>query len=64
MYSFDKALKTISYYTRSKSSMDAVAFTIMEDKIGEIVKGTEAPKLTAKEELPIVCYKGCESCSS
>ena len=55
MYSFEKKLKTVAYYTRSKSSMDAVTFTIMEDKIKNTIK-------EKKEEG--VCYKGCETCSS
>ena len=45
-YSFDKGLKTIAYYTRSKASMDAVMFTIMEDRVGEILKDVKREATT------------------
>jgi ribonucleoside-diphosphate reductase alpha subunit len=58
LYSWKKGLKTLAYYTRSKSAMDSTMFTIMEDTVKD--------KFTKKEEKeePQVCYKGCETCSS
>lgn len=55
-YAYSKQLKTISYYTRSKGSLDANTITVMEDSIGKLVEKD-------KEESQ-VCYKGCVSCSA
>ena len=40
MYAYGKQLKTMCYYTRSKSSMDANMFTIMEDTIKKMITNT------------------------
>jgi len=57
LYSWKKGLKTLAYYTRSKSAMDSTMFTIMEDTVKDKLNKEE------KEE-PQVCYKGCDTCSS
>lgn len=56
LYAYSKQLKTMCYYTRSKSSLEANTFTVMEDTVGKLVKND-------KEKVD-VCYKGCESCSA
>ena len=59
MYAYEKRLKTMSYYTRSKSALDANMFTVMEDTVKEMIKVKEN-----EEEKVDVCYKGCLTCSS
>jgi ribonucleotide reductase alpha subunit len=66
MYAYEKQLKTICYYTRSKSSMDAIMFTIMEDTVGKMIKmnkNEENKNNEDKENNENICYKGCVSCS-
>jgi ribonucleoside-diphosphate reductase subunit M1 len=69
LYSWKKGLKTLSYYTRGKSAMDSVMFTIMDDQVGIKValqnEETNKKEMNKEEEMAkSVCYKGCLDCSS
>jgi ribonucleoside-diphosphate reductase subunit M1 len=68
LYAYSKQLKTMSYYTRSKNSLDANTFTVMEDTVGKLANKKEpyvgGERKEEEKEEEQVCYKGCVSCSA
>jgi ribonucleoside-diphosphate reductase alpha subunit len=70
MYAVEKGLKTISYYTRSLSTVEPVNFAIMDvsdptEKIKEGIKEEKEGKQKEKKKQQVYCNEDiCTTCSS
>ncbi|BBI30419.1 ribonucleotide reductase large subunit [Acanthamoeba castellanii medusavirus] len=65
-YGWKKGLKTGMYYLRSKAATNAIQFTVdatPKPLEPQVVAATVMAK-AQPEELPEVCYPGCDSCGS